>query len=173
MMREIDQSSRTTFSCGVEPTTFCPELLVVGNVCLDRVKQGRVLGERLGGAAAYAAEVAFRADVCAGVVTAAPAYFAPLADIRAYPGIRMHYKPCDAVTIFEVVWPEDGQERRERVVYESPILAAHDIPQVWCEAPATYVCPILGECPGAVWSTALHSSWVAVGSPGLAAQNKP
>ncbi len=165
MMRDVEQSARATLPYEIVPMSYRPELLVVGNVCMDRVKQGRVLGERLGGAAAYAAEVASRADVCTAVVTAAPAQFAPLAGIRAYPGIRMQNKPCDGVTVFEVVWPEDGQERRERVLCQSPILAAHDIPDAWRHAPVAYVAPILGECPGAL-VTALHSPLIAVGAQG-------
>ena len=172
MMHNVDQPARATLSFGVTPMPFYPELLVVGNVCLDRVKQGRVLGERLGGAAAYAAEVAWRADVRAAIVTAAPANFAPLAGIRAYPNIRMQFKACEAVTVFEVVWPEDGQERRERVVRQSPVLAAADVPDAWRHAPVTYVGPILGECPRCACGRPSLPSYRSR-RPGLDAQAEP
>ncbi len=148
----------------------CPDLLVLGNACIDRQIAPDAPAtaqpvERLGGASAFASRVASLGGARVGMVAAGPAHFARLHALGKAPGISLAVQPCQASTLFEVYGSGPNQTRRERAVCTAAVLAPHSIPQTWRNAPVTYVAPVLDECPAALVD-AVRSPVVVVGAQG-------
>ena len=154
----------STASRPVTLPTIAPDVLVIGNICIDRAHRSGGTEEALGGGSAYATQVAVRAGYRPAMVTAAPDLTGRLAALAADPRVALHVKPSETVNLFEVVWPP-GQKRRERVLSRACPLVAADIPQAWRHAPVAYVGPILGECDGPLVAE-LGCRCIAVGAQG-------
>ncbi len=144
-----------------------PDVLVVGNACIDRVVAGANGGtiDRLGGASAFAAQVAAQAQVQVGMVSAAAADFARLSELEEQERIWLATKRCAHTTTFEVFGTGPGQDRQERVVSAAAGIDPHDIPAAWRTAKVAYVAPILDDCSAAMVAS-LQANSLVVGAQG-------
>jgi hypothetical protein len=147
------------------PDPQVPELLVVGNACIDRQLSAESVVERLGGASAFAARVAALGGVQVGMVAAGPADFTRLHDLGASQKIWLAAQDCRQSTLFEVYGSGPNQTRRERVIGAADPLLPQAIPAAWRAAPVTYVAPVLEEC-GSALVQSLQSPVVVVGAQG-------
>ena len=165
--------------------TLVPDILVVGNACIDRQlpAQGGLLAapeklpaqdceigqaravERLGGASAFAAQVAAQAGAQVGMVAASGPNFSRLQALGDQSGIWLKTQTGLNTTVFDVYGSGPGQTRRERVISAAAPLSADAVPEAWAAAPVAYVAPVLDECTGAMVA-ALRSPIVVVGAQG-------
>jgi sugar/nucleoside kinase (ribokinase family) len=121
-----------------------PHLLIAGHVTCDQFDDG----ERLGGAAGYAARTAAVLGVPAGLVTAAPPGH-PLVDtLTGLAGVDTACRPSATITTFSLDYR--GPRRRLRCLATATPLDPGDVPSAWRRAPVAYVAPVAGECSRAL-----------------------
>lgn len=121
-----------------------PELLIVGHVTRDYIRDDT----RLGGSASFAARVAATLGIETALVTVAPEDFALMAPLHSLPRLSIHRVPSATVTEFELDY--SGPRRRVILRGMAPPLTVSDVPQAWRDSPMTYVANVAGECDRAL-----------------------
>jgi len=116
------------------------DLLVVGHVTRDEIDGG----ERLGGAASYAALAAACLGYETALLTAAPPDDPLLEPLRQTPRLQLHCVPSDVMTTFALEYA--GGQRRLWLRRRARALTLDDIPPDWRQPPIAYVGTVAGEC---------------------------
>lgn len=121
-----------------------PDFLVIGHVAQDLQPDGTF---RLGGTVTYAALLATRLGLRAGIVTSGtPREVAALE--AAIPGAAVACRPAATPTVFENRY--EGGRRTQYLRARAEPLTAADVPERWRAAPLALLGPIAGEVDASV-----------------------
>lgn len=121
-----------------------PDFLVIGHVAQDLQPDGTF---RLGGTVTYAALLATRLGLRAGIVTSGtPREVAALE--AAIPGASVACRPAATPTVFENRY--EGGRRTQFLRARAEPLTAADVPEDWRAAPIALLGPIAGEVDASV-----------------------
>jgi 1D-myo-inositol 3-kinase len=117
-----------------------PQLLVLGHVTRDRFGAA----QRVGGAAAFAAQAAVLLGIDTALVTVAPPRAPELDALRELPGLQVAVADSECITTFG---HEFVAERRQLSLLEcARALVWEDIPAAWRAPELLYAGPVAGEC---------------------------
>jgi 1D-myo-inositol 3-kinase len=121
-----------------------PDFLVIGHVAQDLQPDGTF---RLGGTVTYAALLAARLGLRAGIVTSGTPREAAALE-AAIPGVAVACKPAATPTIFENRY--EGDRRTQYLRARAEPLTDADVPEDWRAAPITLLGPIADEVDASV-----------------------
>lgn len=117
-----------------------PTLYIIGHLCHDRLPSGEI---KLGGTAAYAALLARKMGAAVTILTSVGPDFSFLS-LFEKKGISIHNIPAKQTTVFENIYPDEG-ERIQYLHARARTISAGDIPADLIAPDLILFCPIADE----------------------------
>jgi len=118
-----------------------PDYLVIGHVCKDVLRDGRVAA---GGTVTYSALSAQRLGLQAAVVTACAPKDEALLDVLRDTGVLVHVQESPLTTTFQNSY--DAAGNRTQVLSARAVeIAQQDVPKEWLSAPIVHLGPVAQE----------------------------